>query len=185
VNNADGTLSSCVQSNGGIDFSSSSSWNLSFNFSGGTSYLYVISSGIQYYGGPTPTGHVYLCPLSAADGTLGACSVNDGGVSGWNPETMTMLTRGGGTYAYVGESNYNTIFVCPINGDGTFGTCTVAGTMYARSLAAVSRNGDVYVYVDTGTQVQACAVDAVDGSFDSDATCNAVTSGGYDSISIL
>jgi hypothetical protein len=56
---------------------------------------------------------------------LGTCAT---AASGFLFSPLYIALNSANTQAYVTLGNFNQVQVCPINGDGTFGTCVVAGS---------------------------------------------------------
>ncbi|HLF66461.1 MAG TPA: hypothetical protein VI522_02490, partial [Gammaproteobacteria bacterium] len=86
----------------------------------------TIAGLTAYIANDDNTNSVSMCPVDESDGSLLTCTVlND---STFNAPADVILTpkgalTDGATMAYVANSDNDTISVCPVNEDGTFGFC--------------------------------------------------------------
>jgi hypothetical protein len=100
---------------------------------------------------------VVSCAVSGADGSLSSCASVAGGLSA--PTGLAFS----GNFAYVTPGIAAAdVDVCPVNANGTLGTCTSAQTFGAPDALAVS-GGYLYVADAGGPNVYSCTIDA-DGS---------------------
>jgi hypothetical protein len=100
---------------------------------------------------------VVRCAVSGADGSLSSCASAAGGLSA--PTGIAFS----GNFAYVAPGIAATdVDVCPVNADGSLGTCTSAQTFGAPDALAVS-GGYLYVADADSPNVQSCTINA-DGS---------------------
>lgn len=77
-------------------------------------------------------------------------------------------------YAYITSYNTSSIKICPINSNGTFGTCTNSGNFTTTTAIAVNKTS-TFLYVLDNTFINYCALNQ-DGSL---GTCTAVNSGSF------
>lgn len=111
-------------------------------------YFYVISQ----------SGSVSRCAASFTDGSLSGCIVVASGFSA--PYGITLS----GNFAYISDNSAGTVNVCPVNIDGTLGTCTVAtaagNNPFTAPFAMAVSGGELYVLDANGaTPVNACTID--------------------------
>jgi hypothetical protein len=124
---------------------------------GTVSIAYASISGFLYV---TDTlSHVVRCAVSGADGSLSACANVAGGFSA--PTGIAFA----GNFAYVTPGIASSdVDVCPVNPDGSFGTCSSAHTFGTPNALAVS-GGHLYVADANGPgNIYSCAINSADGS---------------------
>jgi hypothetical protein len=124
---------------------------------GTVSIAYASISGFLYV---TDTlSHVVRCAVSGADGSLSACSNVAGGFSA--PTGIAFA----GNFAYVTPGVASSdVDVCPVNADGSFGTCSRAQSFGTPNALAVS-GGHLYVADANGPgNIYSCAINSADGS---------------------
>lgn len=112
---------------------------------------------------------VSICPLNA-DGSLGTCSVSTGNGTfsfGGFGSGAGITLNAARTLAYVVNTINGSISICPINPDGTFGTCTVFNdptfNYPTGSIGLNVRNNLAYIANALGNSVSICPVNP-DGS---------------------
>lgn len=114
---ADGSATGCAQTGAGTP-NPNGRWfpnGVSVATVGSTQYAYIADNG----------GNMYQCGIQS-NGTLTACSKTPASPpAAWVPADVTIATVGGTQYAYVASNNDDPhVYQCPLNGDGTFGTCS-------------------------------------------------------------
>jgi hypothetical protein len=117
---SDGTINGCTGTGTGTGNA-----NLTFALSNGNVYS---SSQDQNTG----EGGVLVCPINSSDGSLGACLAAN--------TSNTSLPQGiavAGGYAYLVYFD-NTVEVCPVVADGTFGACSTVSIPAAATLNSVA-----------------------------------------------
>jgi hypothetical protein len=103
------------------------------------------------------TSAVVRCSVSGVDGSLSSCASAATGLS------ATTGIAFSGNFAYVTPGIVSTdVDVCPVNADGSLGTCTSAVTFGAPSALAVN-GGYLYVTDTSNPQVYSCPINT-DGS---------------------
>ena len=123
----DGTFNAC----GATPSSGAPAWQVE------TGTLATIS-GTQYAYVADATGYIYQCGLNS-DATLNTCtSVPTSGKPTWLPGDLSIQTIGGSPYAYITDSLRKAVWRCPVNADGTFGSCVKTPTLSAPAWAAYS-----------------------------------------------
>lgn len=118
--NSDGSINSCSIT----PASGAPGWipyQITFETVNGTQYAYVADNGT------TPTGNVYQCTLNN-DGSFNICTTTPSSPpsSNWVPADIAFTTLNGSPYAYVANyqgASEGGMYVCPVNSDGSFGTC--------------------------------------------------------------
>ena len=117
---SDGTINGCAGTGTGTGNA-----NLTFALYNGNVYA---SSEDQNTG----NGGVLVCPINSSDGSLGSCqAANTGNTS--LPQSIAVA----GGYAYLVYFD-NTVEVCPVVADGTFGTCSTVTIPLAATLNSVA-----------------------------------------------
>lgn len=173
VDQSSGALTSCSQSNGGATFNSPS--RISFGITNSAVFAYVTDPA---------AGDVYACSVSQTTGALSSCAVSNGGVSGWAPTGIYLMTYNGSTdYAYVTDGTNGNVYVCSVNAStGSLSSCTVNNggatgwlpTMFSIAyesgtyFADVSdQHGNVYLcnLNQSNGQLSGCAVSNGGGSY--------------------
>ncbi len=120
---------------------------------GTANIAYASIPGFLYFTDSTST--IVSCAVSGVDGSLSACANVTTGLSA--PTGIAFS----GNFAYVTPGIASTdVDVCPVNANGTLGTCTSAQTFSAPSALAVSGG---YLYIADGSTVYNCPINA-DGS---------------------
>ena len=124
---------------------------------------YVTNDGIdEIY--PPHVNAVSVCPIIA--GTFGAC-IDSGHTGPAFSNPLGIVLNNSGTIAYVTNTDStNTVSICPIQNDGTFGTCVDSGNTFNAPIWIVL-NGDgtkAYVTNNTTNTVSVCPINS-DGSF--------------------
>jgi len=118
---SDGSLSACTALSGsgpapnpGFDFPE----GIGFNALGTIAYIGNVGSSA------TISSYVSICPV--IDGTFDDCTITEGnGTFNFTSMTQIGLFISRATqFAYVPNNNSNTVSICPINPDGSLGTCT-------------------------------------------------------------
>ena len=128
--------------------------------SGTANIAYASISGNLYL--TDTVSNVVRCAMSGVDGSLSSCA---NAATGFSAPTGIAFS---GNWAYVTPGIAATdVDVCPVNADGTFGTCTSAQTFSLPNALAVS-GGYLYVADASGPNVYSCRIDA-DGSL---SVCN-------------
>jgi hypothetical protein len=110
------------------------------------------------------SSNVIRCAVSGVDGSLSSCA---SAATGFSAPSATAFS---GNWAYVTPGAAATdVDVCPVNPDGTLGTCTNAQTVSIPTALAVS-GGRLYVTDANGPDyVYDCAINNADGSL---SACN-------------
>jgi hypothetical protein len=117
---SDGTINGCTGTGTGAGNA-----NLTFALYNGNVYA---SSEDQNTG----DGGVLVCPINSSDGSLGSCqAANTGNTS--LPQSIAVA----GGYAYLVYFD-NTVEVCSVAADGTFGTCSTVTIPAAATLNSVA-----------------------------------------------
>ena len=108
---------------------------------------------------PDISSNVLRCALSGSDGDLSSCASVATGLSA--PAAIAFS----GNWAYVTPGTVATdVDVCPVNIDGTLGTCSSAYTFNIPNALAVS-GGRLYVADGMGPDfVYSCAINSTDGT---------------------
>ena len=108
---------------------------------------------------PDTSSNVVRCALSGVDGSLSSCASVAAGLSA--PAAIAFS----GNWAYVTPGSVKTdVDVCPVNADGTLGTCTSVHTFSIPTALAVS-GGRLYVTDANGPDyVYNCTINSADGS---------------------
>jgi hypothetical protein len=115
----DDTIGGCTGTGTGAGFA-----NLAFAIYNGNLYSSVQNRDNNTYG-------VLVCPINSSDGTLGSCQVTS---TGNNSLSQGVAVGSGYSYTvYYG----NTMQVCALNPDGTFGTCSTVNIPGAVNLNSV------------------------------------------------
>jgi hypothetical protein len=111
--------------------------------------------------------NVVRCAVSGVDGSLSGCA---------NAATGLITPTGiafSGNWAYVTPGIAATdVDVCPVNADGTLGTCTSAATFTLPAALAVS-GGYLYVADANGANAFSCPINSTNGSLGA-CTANAI-----------
>jgi hypothetical protein len=131
-----------------------------------------------------------LCAIASGNGSLSACTTASGSGPAPNPGFLApqgVSFNAPGTIAYIGNSGNsgpisNFVSICPVNPDGSFGSCTITdgnGTFNFTANAAIglfisSAMQLAYVPNDGSNTISICAINQ-DGSL---ATCTTSTGGG-------
>ena len=159
--NSDGSVGTCVQQTNAFTTARRNHASVVYN-----GYLYIL-------GGNTGTAQndIQHCPINA-DGSVGTCVQQTAAFTGARDGLTTAAYNG---YLYVVGGNagtwQNDIQHCPINSDGSVGTCvqqTAAFTPARDSHTSVAYNGYLYIlggYSGTADQddIQHCPINS-DGS---------------------
>jgi hypothetical protein len=163
---------------------------IGYSFTSTTGDTKIATASIPY---TTAPGHTYIadfggnqileCAMSASSGALSGCvSI----LSVASPRSVTF----NGAYAYVtsyvsSTTSLNPLFVCPVNPDGTFGSCTATGATAGLSYpSGVVFNGGFVYIPEHGGMVATCTLDgsglptgcASNATFATTTTFNAPTS---------
>lgn len=99
-----------------------------------TAYVYAASA----------LGTISYCPVSGVDGSLGSCSATANTISG-----PTGIVFHGGQ-AYVAD-NSTSVYVCTINSNGSFNTCSPSGSGFQQPFALASTATHLYA-ANAGSQ---------------------------------
>jgi hypothetical protein len=122
-------------------------------------------------------GNVSSCAVSGVDGSVSSCTIAAYGFSAAGAPTGIAFS---GNWVYVTPGAAATdVDVCPVNTDGSLGTCKLAATFGLPNALAV--NGG-YLYVSdasTPPNVYNCPINSVDGSL---GTCIASNIGTVDTL---
>jgi hypothetical protein len=119
------------------------------------------------------TSNVVSCAVSGVDGSLSACA---NAATGLNAPTGIAFS---GNFAYVTPGIAATdVDVCPVNANGTLGTCISAATFTLPAALAVS-GGYLYVTDLSGSNVFSCPINGTNGSL---GTCTPTNVGTVDSM---
>jgi len=122
LNSGDGTASVCT-----VDPASGQMGTCTSQFINGSQFAGAINAaGNILYTVDIDANGVWVCPLINNGSTLGTCSFfnNNGGFSSF---VNAITLNASNTYAYVsasGGGTGNLVFICPINANGSLGTCT-------------------------------------------------------------
>ncbi len=120
-------------------------------------------------------GSISLCPINSASGVFGTCI--DSGATTLTPNPGSIVVNPAGTLAYVGNfSNTTTITICPINTDGTLGSCTDQdgnGTFHYANIFLNNAGTLAYAANYSDSTVSVCPINA-DGLF---GTCTTTGNG--------
>jgi len=96
------------------------------------------------------------------------CSVLPAPTVGWTPTSVSFQTINATQYSYVVDADDNRIFQCPVNADGSFGTCAPHNSTGAPSsiIFQTSSNGVLHAYVTDplANTVSLCGVDQSTGA---------------------
>jgi hypothetical protein len=166
-----GGLSGCADSNGGIATNAWTPFQVTVANVGGNNYAYVTDNS---------NAHVYHCSVSAVDGTLGGCAINDGGMSFSSPGDIRIVQIAGNTYAYVADYGNSAVYLCAVSTiSGALSGCVasngggdLAGWV-PYSLYINSFGGHYYAHVaDLGGNIFLCSVSSVDGTLSGCALSN-------------
>jgi hypothetical protein len=117
-------------------------------------------TAVPYYLYPaSEAGRIQRCAASFTDGSLSGCIVVASAFA--RPYGLAFA----GSIAFIPDSSAGTVSACPVNADGTFGTCAVAtapGANPFTSPQAVAVSGtELYVTDSNGaTPVTACTIGA-------------------------
>src|ERR1019366_5722767 len=105
------------------------------------------------------SSNVIRCAVSGVDGSLSSCA---SAAAGFSAPSATAFS---GNWAYVTPGIVATdVDVCPVNPDGTLGTCASAQTVSIPTALAVS-GGRLYVADANGPDyVYDCTINNADGS---------------------
>jgi hypothetical protein len=92
-------------------------------------------SNLAYVATQVAPGGVTLCQIQA-DGSFGVCT----------PQVTGPLSRPGAialnatkTFAYIASLDGNTVFVCPVSGNGTLGACSTTGSGFTTPIGIAIR----------------------------------------------
>jgi DNA-binding beta-propeller fold protein YncE len=175
----DGSVSICPVNHDGSLASCASSGNM------GGLFAYPEMIGVNpvgtllYSSGVANQLSMTLCAIAAGSGSLSACTTASG--SGPAPDPGFLAPQGislnaQGTIAYIGNSGNsgpisNFVSICPVNPDGSFGSCTITdgnGTFNFTANAAIglfisSATQLAYVPNDGSNTVSICPIEQ-DGS---------------------
>jgi hypothetical protein len=153
--NTGGTLNTCATT-GGESWNAAQAVVQSIN---GTNYAYVAD---------TSNHNIWVCSVSATNGTLSGCATSDAGESTWQPTHMTFQVFGGTTYAYIADAT-GSVWQCSINANGTLNSCATTPSSSPpswtpTSVVFQSVNGTTYGYVsDEGGNLWVCTLNGSGG----------------------
>jgi hypothetical protein len=108
---------------------------------------------------PDTSSNIVRCALSGVDGSLHSCASVASGLSA----PLAIAFSGNWAYVTPGSARAD-VDVCPVNADGTLGTCTNAHT-FSIPLGITVRGGYLYVADADGPDfVYSCTINSADGS---------------------
>lgn len=111
---ADGSLGSCTISTGNGTFNTMLGVALNADYS--SLYTANYADGVDY--------SVSSCPLNG--NTVGTCIANEGNSTfDFSAYTVSGLSSGTNSSVYIPNCGNNTVSVCPLASNGSFGTCSV------------------------------------------------------------
>lgn len=116
-------------------------YDIAFTTVNGTQYAYVADN--QH--GASSTGFVWKCSVDS-DGGLSSCVNTLAGGVGTSPASVDFTTVDGTQRAYVGQTNSQNLYVCDLNSDGTFSSCS------SSSINSSSRVRNVMFEIFNGVQ---------------------------------
>lgn len=102
-------------------------------------------------------GNILRCAVSATDGSVSGCVVVQSGFMA--PYGLTF----NGNVLYVADANAGTVSLCPVNLDGTLGSCSVAtaagANPYTQPFSMAIHGGELYtVDGNGGTPIIGCTI---------------------------
>lgn len=187
-NSSSPTYSSLPICGNPINLAANARCTLRFNISGAVSSNFAICKGTSCTTATTPLnvaettapamprflyvanyngtiGPATLCSLSPSTGEILSCDSSQGGTIASGPEGLALNALG--TWAYITGENTSTsdVYQCPVNSDGTFGTCSsviitspASFYTYYGSAAVNPVNAVVYFsgYISSPAAVVAC-----------------------------
>lgn len=139
----------------------SAPWSITFGTAGGTQFAYILQESAS---------DIYRCNIGNGD-LSGCTSVGSTALAGANPFQMAITTVNQSAYAYVATGT--SVVQCPLNSDGTLGTCVglsnIPGAGDFEGIAFLTtKNGNQYAYLaDQNSTVYKCPV-TVGGSHNGD-----------------
>ena len=140
--NADGSVGTCVQQTNAFTTARTAQSAVTYN-----GYLYIIG-GCSNTNCLSADDDIIHCPINA-DGSVGTCIQQTGAISTARGFASSVVYDG---YIYISggffSSQLNDIYHCPVNADGSVGTCvqqTTAFTTARQSLTSVAYNGYLYL----------------------------------------
>jgi hypothetical protein len=142
--------------------------NVSIHYSATTPYLYVANAN---------SANVSSCAINA-DNSLGAC-----GVAAATPVPGFITPYGialYGSYAYVTDTNGNSVYRCILDTGGVLSSCVAPGVAFNGPTFIATNSLGTFAYISQSTGLTVCAVGAGDGSLSS---CKAAASAGSEPLS--
>lgn len=172
VNSNDGSLESCTTSNGGTDPTLSFLYPTATALNAANTFLYASNFGNDTFG-------IAICPMNN-DGSLGPCTSSDG--SGTVSLAQGIIVNGDFLYvanvAHVrGLDDPSNISICPLNNDGSVGTCTISygsGTFVVPFGLALNPEGSI-LYVSNFGNGSTIPFSVTDCPLNSDGTLGTCT----------
>jgi hypothetical protein len=108
IDGFDGDLVSCAKANAGTGNEGFS--DVALATIDRKSYSYLVD-----------TDSVRVCEVGSSSDALSNCTSNTGGMTDWQPQSITVSTLGSNVFAYVSDGFR--MYVCPLGTNGNLGTC--------------------------------------------------------------
>jgi hypothetical protein len=144
-----GSLNNCQTTSSSVNNYLSSPSAMTINAAG--TYAYIANYG---------AGNTVYCQINNSNGSLSGCGTAASSLSG-----ASGVAIDSNNYGYVSTINNTTVSYCPVNGNGTFGTCTTTGSFTQPN--GVSVNGSyAYVSGQGAGAIYSCPINS-NGSFGS------------------
>jgi hypothetical protein len=116
-------------------------------------HIYVADGGTV-----ATTNKVARCAIDPTTGVASGCT-SVFAATNLDPRAIVI----NGNFAYVSTRAANGVYVCPVNADGTLGTCTTTGSGFQGPQGMTASGGRLYV-ANIGGFVSLCTISSIDGT---------------------
>jgi hypothetical protein len=131
-------------------------------------HIYVADGGAV-----ATTNQVARCAISSSTGVASGCA-SVFAAANLDPRGVVI----NGNYAYVSTRAANNVYVCPVNSDGTFGTCAITASGSFLAPQGMAASGSFLYVANTGGTVSLCTISAIDGTLSACAATGTFTTTG-------